>query len=142
VVNPDKAFFGQKDFQQFKVIEKLVAVYKLPVKLVMCSIVRDPQGLALSSRNVHLSPTERTQALTLFAVLNRTKENFLQQDLTQLKKEALKALNKAAGIRPEYFEICNSDTLLPALSKNEPGVIALVAAFVGNTRLIDNLILK
>ncbi len=142
IINPHIAFFGQKDFQQFKVIENLIERYELPVKLVMCETVRDSSGLALSSRNVYLSEVERNQALILSTVLNKTKENFRQKTIIQLKEEAIEFLNQAENFRLEYFEICNSDTLLPALTETEPGIVALVAAYVGDTRLIDNLILR
>ncbi|MXV13965.1 pantoate--beta-alanine ligase [Hufsiella ginkgonis] len=141
VVQPDLAFFGQKDFQQFKVIEKMVALLGLPVKLRMCPIVREPDGLAMSSRNIHLSPEERQHALALYTVLNRSKARFGEVSFDRLQRDAMNFLSSAGGVKPEYFALRDAATLEPA-GEHTPHVVALVAAFVGKTRLIDNLILS
>ena len=142
VVNPDFMFMGQKDYQQVMVLEHMVKTLNIPVELVMCPIVREPSGLALSSRNVHLSDTEHSQAAVLSKVLQDVKARFADEPIESLKEGALQALRNAAGIEPEYFEICNARTLQPATEKDRESVVALVAAKVGNTRLIDNIILK
>ena len=141
IIKPDVAFFGQKDFQQFRVIAKMVTLLKLPVELVMCPIMRDSDGLALSSRNIHLSKTEREQALSLSAALYQAKDNFETKTFGELKKDVEDFLNNRPGIKPEYFELADAETLNPA-DESSKGVVALVAAYVGKTRLIDNLILK
>lgn len=138
LVKPDIAFFGQKDFQQFKVIEKMVELLNIPVKLVMCPIVRENDGLAMSSRNVHLSADEHRQALILSKTLTQVKRDFPNKSLPELKRAALELLN-TEPIKLEYFEICTSN-LEPAVEK-ATGEVALVAAWVGKTRLIDNVIL-
>lgn len=142
VVKPHKAFFGQKDFQQVKVIKKLVEVYRLNVEIVMCPILREGDGLAMSSRNIHLSTKEREHSLSLSKALYRTKEDFALKSLEEIKSDAEAFLKNSEGVELEYFEISNADTLLPAVSKDEAGLVALVAAKVGRTRLIDNIIIK
>jgi pantoate--beta-alanine ligase len=141
VVEPDMTFFGQKDYQQYLIISKMVNMLKIPVKLVMCPIEREPDGLAMSSRNIHLSPEDRQHALILSKTLNWVKGNFDSNDIVQLKNKAELILKNEPGVEPEYFEIADGDTLLPA-DKNSINIVALVAAWVGKTRLIDNVVLK
>lgn len=142
ITAPDFVFLGQKDFQQVLVLEHMVKSLKLPAELVMCPIVRDDDGLALSSRNLHLSTAERRQALILSKALFYVQKNFSTQTIDELKSNAWNMLDSAAGVIPEYFEICDAQTLLPATSKEITTIVALVAARVGETRLIDNIILK
>jgi pantoate--beta-alanine ligase len=139
-VKPDTAYFGQKDYQQFLIISKMVEMLNLPVKLVMCPIKREPDGLAMSSRNVHLTPDDRKHALILSKTLAWVENNFDINNIPQLKKEAELMIAGEPGVEPDYFEIVNGDTLLTA-DKNSKSVVALVAAKVGKTRLIDNAIL-
>jgi pantoate--beta-alanine ligase len=140
IVKPDTAYFGQKDYQQFLIISKMVEMLNLPVKLVMCPIKRETDGLAMSSRNIHLTPEDRKHALILSKTLNWVEKNFDINNIPQLKKEAELMIAGEPGLEPDYFEIVNGDTLLPA-DKNSKSVVALVAAKVGKTRLIDNVIL-
>jgi len=142
VVSPDKAFFGQKDYQQVMVINKMVEIFKMPVEIIMCPILREADGLAMSSRNIHLSAIEREQALALSQSLLDAKRNFTMSTLEKLEQQSAGFLENREGIKLEYFKICNANTLLPAKSKDEDGLIALVAAKVGATRLIDNIIIK
>lgn len=142
VVQPDYMFMGQKDFQQVMVIDRMIKTLNLPVELVMCPIVREDNGLALSSRNVHLSAEQRDQATILSKALNYVKQHFAHLSVNSLKENAWQLLANANGVSPEYFEICNSKTLLPEANQESEGLIALVAAKVGNIRLIDNIILK
>jgi pantoate--beta-alanine ligase len=141
-VNPDKLFLGQKDFQQVRVIDHMIKSLRIPVKTEMCPIVREKDGLAFSSRNVHLSAVERKQATVLSKVLFDTKEEFNSLTIDGLKSKGWQVLNAAPGICPEYFEICDAETLLPVSSKEPKSIVALLAAKVGSTRLIDNIILK
>lgn len=141
-VKPDLAFFGQKDFQQFRVIEKMVELKKLPVKLTMCPIIREVDGLAMSSRNIHLNIEERQHALVLSYALNYIKKVSVKEASAQLTlKEAAKMINAEPQVELEYLEMVNADDLSEDLSHPEKGVIVLVAAKVGHTRLIDNMIL-
>lgn len=141
IVKPDTAFFGQKDYQQFLVISKMVGLLNLPVKLVMCDIVREADGLAMSSRNIHLSPNDRRHALVLFRSLFWVKEHFDKANLAALKQQAEEMINAEEGTSLEYFEIADGQTLEPA-KQDSREIVALVAARVGNTRLIDNVILR
>ena len=140
IVKPDKAYFGQKDYQQFMVIGKMVELMHLPVKLVMCPIEREADGLAMSSRNIHLSATDRQHALILSKTLKWVKDHFDKNNIAQLQAEAAKQISNEPGVHPEYFVIADGDTLHP-VKQNTTNFVALVAARVGNTRLIDNMIL-
>lgn len=141
-VKPDQAFFGQKDFQQFRVIEKMVELKKLTVKLVMCPIIREEDGLAMSSRNIHLTAEDRQHALVLSRALNHLKKVPVKEASAQIILEEAVAMIKAEpGVELEYLEVVNVDDLSPNLSDSKKGTIALVAAKVGQTRLIDNMIL-
>lgn len=141
-VKPDFLFLGQKDYQQVMVLDHMVKSLKMPLELVMCPIVREKDGLALSSRNIHLSASDRKHSLVLSRILFRARETFNQLSIEQLKNEAWAILTNTEGIVPEYFEVCDGATLLPVESKNVETIVALVAAKVGDTRLIDNIILK
>jgi len=141
LVEPDSAFFGQKDYQQFLIISEMVKLKRIPVKLVMCPIKRESDGLAMSSRNIHLSPGERRHALVLSRALNWVKNNFEPSHISRLKKEAELMIGHEPGIELEYFEIASGDTLAPANASTRK-IVALVAARVGKTRLIDNVVIS
>lgn len=141
IVKPDVAFFGQKDYQQFLIIQKMVELLKLPVKLVMCPILRENDGLAMSSRNIHLSPTDRQHALVLSKTLNWLKQNFDRTKIPYIAHECETMINAEPDVQLEYFEIADGDNLHPA-NEGTKSIVALVAANVGNTRLIDNVIIR
>lgn len=140
IVNPDTAYFGQKDYQQFLIISKMVDTLNMPVKLVMCPIKRETDGLAMSSRNIHLTPDDRRHALILSKTLNWLHNNFDQNNIPALKKEAEQMINAEPGVELDYFAIADGDTLHPANASTK-SIVALVAAKVGKTRLIDNVVL-
>ena len=142
IVTPDYAFFGQKDFQQFVVISYMVKTLGMKVQLIRCPIVREDDGLAMSSRNVYLSAEDRQNALALFRALTNARKDFDTLSIEQVKQNALDYLTTAPGIEYEYFEIYNADTFRPALSTDKNNIIALVAARVGKIRIIDNMILN
>ena len=139
MVQPDLAVFGQKDFQQLAVIRALVHDLNMPIQIIGEPTVRAEDGLALSSRNGFLSPDQRAVAPVVYRVLSQIAESIKQgqRDFPALIGEQLKQL-EAAGLRPDYLEIRHAKTLRPALSEDRDLVI-LVAAFLGTTRLIDNL---
>ncbi|MCX6167106.1 MAG: pantoate--beta-alanine ligase [Sphingobacteriales bacterium] len=139
--HPNIAFFGQKDYQQVQVIEKMVQKLKLDVALEMCPIIREADGLAMSSRNVHLSPTERVQSLALYQSLNHIKEGWGKKSVETLKQEAIEFLEKSPGIHLGYLEICTANNLQNNQPTNQSEAVALVAASLGQTRLIDNILL-
>lgn len=141
-VKPDLAFFGQKDFQQIRVIEKMTELKKLPVKLVVCPIIREADGLAMSSRNIHLSDQERKHALVLSWALSQLKKSYVKEASPELRKEAMELISAEPQVQLEYLEIVNMDNLNQDTSDPTQGIIALLAAKVGQTRLIDNMILS
>jgi len=141
-VKPDFAFFGQKDFQQVRVIEKMVELKNLPVKIVLCPIIRETDGLAMSSRNIHLSPQERKNALVLSRALQQLKNSYVKEASEELRKEAIELIMAEPQVQLEYLEIVNAAELDNNLFDENKGIIALVAAKVGQTRLIDNMILR
>jgi pantoate--beta-alanine ligase len=143
LVKPDKAYFGLKDYQQFLVIKKLVEFYHLPLELVGCPIIREPDGLAMSSRNLHLSSKNRSEAIILFQALSRVYDQGRSQSPDQLRNLGRSLIERVPGIDVEYFDICDQGKLI-SLKQWTPNIeaIALVAARVGNTRLIDNMFLK
>jgi len=141
IVKPDTSFFGQKDYQQFSIISKMVSMLNMPVKLVMCPIIREPDGLAMSSRNIHLTADDRRHALVLSKTLNWVKSQFNGSNIPELKKKAEQMIAAEDGVEPDYFEIADGETLRPADSGSKT-IVALVAAKVGNTRLIDNVLLS
>jgi pantoate--beta-alanine ligase len=142
IINPDVAFFGQKDYQQVLVIKRMVDLLELPVKVVMCPIEREPGGLAMSSRNIHLTADDRLHALVLYRALNKAKTDFeAGNPIADVSQNASVYINQETGTQLEYFEIADGETLQPATS-NTDSIVALVAARVGNTRLIDNVIIR
>ena len=141
IVKPNTLYMGQKDYQQFMVVSRMVELLSIPVKMVMCPIEREPDGLAMSSRNIHLNPADRQHALILSKTLTWAKANFNSNNITSLQQQAISLLNTEDGVQPEYFEIVDGETLLPA-DKNSESIVALTAARVGKTRLIDNMLIK
>lgn len=141
-VEPELAFFGQKDFQQVLMIRHMVAYFKLPIQIVSCPIIREDDGLAMSSRNIHLSSEDRKNALVLSEALKYVQERFEEFTVEDLLKGAETIINEAEGVELDYFTIANGETLLPENNKETPNLVALVAAKVGQTRLIDNMILN
>ena len=141
ILKPDTAYFGQKDYQQFMVITKMVELLNLPVKLVMCPILREEDGLAMSSRNIHLTAADRLHSLVLSKTLNWVKENFDSNNIIELQNKAVEAINAEDGVSLEYFELADGDSLHPA-NQATKNVVGLVAARVGKTRLIDNVLIN
>jgi pantoate--beta-alanine ligase len=142
IVGPDKAFFGQKDAAQVAVLRSMVRDQNFDLDLVVCPTVREPDGLALSSRNRYLSAEERARALVLSAALNAISATYRagQKSVAHLLEAGRSVLATEPEVRIDYLEIVNADTLLP-LTEAVPGALAAVAAYVGSTRLIDNTIL-
>ena len=143
IIQPDTAFFGQKDAAQVAIIRRIVRDLNIPVGIEVCPIVRDPDGLALSSRNAYLTPEERKSALTLHRALKRVEVLFGrgERDTAALLSAATKELSGEPGVRVDYFEIVDPDTLEPQPTINREVLVA-VAGFVGKTRLIDNILLE
>jgi pantoate--beta-alanine ligase len=142
MVGPDVVFFGQKDAQQAIVIKRLVRDLDLPVRIEVCPIVRDPDGLALSSRNAHLSPAERARSLALFRALATVTAAVQagERDPRTATASARAAVG-AAGLELEYLELVDPDTLV-SVQEIRGQVMAVIAARVGRTKLIDNVLIK
>ena len=140
IVKPDMAFFGQKDYQQVLVIQKMIDLLHLQVKLVMCPILREPDGLAMSSRNIHLSAEDRRHALVLSKTLDWLKQHFNKNNIASLKSASETMMSAEPGVLLEYFEIVDGENLHIA-DQQTKNIVALVAVKVGNTRLIDNMII-
>ncbi|NID15190.1 pantoate--beta-alanine ligase [Luteibacter yeojuensis] len=139
LVQPDLAVFGQKDFQQLKVIERMVRDLSLPVKVMSAPTLRDEDGLAMSSRNQYLSAQERARAPTIHATLQQMRDLFRQGHAWQALETAARARLERAGFVPDYVAIRRAEDLGEPGPDERDGLIALVAARLGGTRLIDNL---
>lgn len=140
---PDLAFFGQKDAAQVAVLRRVVADLKLGTKLVVCPIVREADGLALSSRNVYLGIDERRQALVLSRAVRRVEEMIAggERNSVALIAAARAVFAEEPQVRIDYVELVNWETLLP-VSVAKPGTLVAVAAWAGTTRLIDNAVIR
>jgi pantoate--beta-alanine ligase len=140
IVQPDKAFFGQKDFQQLAIINEMVRKLNLKVEIIPCPIIREADGMAMSSRNMLLSPEQRNNAslisATLFEAVNKS-HTFNVEELCQW---VINRINENQYLNTEYFEIVNSRTLLPVKSWNENCTkVGCIAVHCGKVRLIDNI---
>jgi pantoate--beta-alanine ligase len=139
-VKPHVAFFGEKDYQQLALLRRMTSDLDLGVELVGMPVVREPDGLALSSRNAYLSPDERKRALALSRALSVAMECFAQgeRDAGRLVDSARQSLHLTPGVRLDYLELVDADSLAPLSGKVQAPAQMAVAAFVGTTRLIDN----
>ena len=142
LVGPDKAFFGQKDAAQVAVLRKMVRDLNFPLEIVVCPIVREPDGLALSSRNRYLSPGERRHALILSRTLHTIEEQALKgiTVAAALLSTGMQVISNDPEARLDYLKIVDPDSLLD-VATTEQGALIAVAAWVGTTRLIDNVLI-
>jgi pantoate--beta-alanine ligase len=143
IIEPDRAFFGQKDAAQVAIMRRMVRDLNLPVEIVVCPIVRECDGLAMSSRNAYLDPQQRRQALVLSRSLQRVEELFGQgeRDVAKLEVAGRQVVAEEPSVRLDYLAIVDPDSLEP-VNPAAPGALVAVAAYVGTTRLIDNVILS
>ena len=141
-VQPDRAYFGEKDAQQLAVVRRMVRDLDVPVEVIGCATVREDDGLALSSRNVYLSPDERTQALVLSRAVRHVESMIAMGERRApiLISEGRKIFAAEPAVRVDYIEVVDWNTLLP-VETAAPGTLFAVAAFVGSTRLIDNMVI-
>jgi pantoate--beta-alanine ligase len=141
-VEPDAAFFGQKDAAQVAIIRRMVRDLNLPVEIVVCPIVREADGLAMSSRNAYLDPEQRKRALVLHRSLVRVQSLAAagERDAAKLAAAGREEIARETTVRLDYFEIVDPDTL-DSVEDVSGGALVAVAAFVGSTRLIDNVLL-
>ena len=143
IVKPNKAYLGEKDFQQLQIAKKLVEIENLPVTIIGCSIIREKSGLAMSSRNKRLSEKQLKEATLIFKTLKEVQQNFDLLSFTQINKLVENTFKKNRFLKLEYFEIANSKTLKTELNKT-PGINyrAFIAVFADDVRLIDNIALN
>lgn len=139
MVQPDLAFFGEKDFQQLVVIRTMVRDLNFPVEIRSVETVRESDGLAMSSRNSYLTPEQRLAAPALYCLLCHVRDSIVagEWDYSEMEKKAMLSLQEA-GFQPEYFSVCRISDLRPA-RVNDNELIVLAAARLGRTRLIDNI---
>ena len=142
ITEPDVALFGQKDAAQLAIIRRMVRDLNFPVEIVACPIVRESDGLAMSSRNAYLDAAQRRSALALYRSLTQAQSMFKEgeRDPAKLIHAGKETVAEDPGVRLDYFEIVDPETLDSLREMSKPALVA-VAAFVGTTRLIDNLIL-
>ena len=142
IVQPDTALFGQKDYQQLKVVQRMVRDLRFPIEIVPVPTVREADGVALSSRNQRLSAAERAEAAVLWKALNIARDLFKEgeRNVHRLETAMSRAVELAPSARLDYAQIVDAESLEP-VNDVQNGNIALIAAHVGKTRLIDNLIL-
>ncbi|MCX7992704.1 MAG: pantoate--beta-alanine ligase [Fimbriimonadales bacterium] len=141
IVTPNRAYFGMKDYQQLRVIQQLVRDMNLPIEIVPCPIVREPDGLAMSSRNVYLTPEERRAATVLYRSLQwaQAQVESGERDAQKLRAGVLERIAAEPRARIDYVEVVDAETLLPVERIERPTLIAL-AVFFGRARLIDNCV--
>ncbi|MEH6512691.1 pantoate--beta-alanine ligase [Maribacter arcticus] len=143
LVKPKRAYFGEKDFQQLRIIQKLVELQKIPVEVIGCEIVRENHGLAMSSRNERLSPTIRQNAAFIYETLKTAKHKFGMESVLNVKDWVAKKFKNSTDFKLEYFEITDVETLTPAKNKNiNIKYRAFIAVYVEGVRLIDNIALN
>ncbi|WP_411029080.1 pantoate--beta-alanine ligase [Spongiimicrobium sp. 3-5] len=142
-VLPQKAYFGEKDFQQLQIIKKLVAIKHLPIDIIGCPIVREASGLAMSSRNERLSKELRNEAAFIYKTLLEVKKKFSKNSINSLIKWAEKEFDGQSKLTLEYLQIASEDTLRPAFRKQKDKKYrAFVAVYADGIRLIDNIALN
>lgn len=143
IVLPDRAYFGEKDAQQLTIIKRMVSDLNFDTDIVSCPIVREPDGLAMSSRNLYLSPEERKAALSLSRSLTEAKELMLkgERNATKIREAIVAGISAEPLAKIDYVDVFDADSLRPTDEIAKP-VLAAVAVYVGRTRLIDNFTFK
>jgi pantoate--beta-alanine ligase len=143
LVQPHRAYFGEKDAQQLRIIRRMTTDLNLPIEIVACPIVREPDGVALSSRNVYLSPTEREHARALSRSLALARRLILEEgvrEAAEVRRRLREYLRAAPGVALDYVSLAHPETL-EEVERIEGPVLVLVAARVGSARLIDNALI-
>ena len=142
-VQPDKAYFGEKDYQQIAVIRRMVELEGFKLEIVPCPIVREADGLAMSSRNVRLTPEQREIAPLIHQTLvDNASLSLHGLDLDSLRDMVVEEINAIDGMEVEYYEIVDAKTLLPVHSwseVSENGIVGCITVWMGDVRLIDNI---
>ncbi len=140
IIQPNNAYFGEKDFQQLQIVKKLVEKLKLNVNIVECPIFREENGLAMSSRNERLTENEKKEAALIYKILKASRSKFKSNSAAEISNWVEKTLQKHKLIQLEYFQIAEESSLLPCLRKNKNRKYrAFIAVFINNIRLIDTI---
>lgn len=140
IIQPDMAYFGEKDFQQLAIIRKMASIMNSPVRIMGCPIIREPDGLAMSSRNKLLTPKERQSAARVSEALMRAKKQINKIPVESLRQDTMNFLHEDPKIQTEYFEIVDESDLTPISAWNHiTRIRGCIAVAIGNVRLIDNM---
>jgi len=142
IVMPDKAYFGEKDFQQLQIVKKLVEKTGLPITIIGCPISREENGLAMSSRNERLSAADKVKAAFIYKTLTEAQEHFKTESIEDVKHYVEHAFARHPEFSLDYFEIASEDDLKPATLKEKRKYRAFIAVFLSDVRLIDNISLN
>jgi pantoate--beta-alanine ligase len=143
IVNPTRAYFGEKDFQQLQIVKKLVQKNKIPVNIIPCEIYRESSGLAMSSRNERLSEKARNESKLIYKILLEAKEKFMLKSALEVSQFVMREFKKHKNFTLEYFEIAEEETLLTCKRKiKNKKYRGFIAVFIEDIRLIDNISLK
>ena len=143
ITHPNNAYFGEKDFQQLQIIKKMVEIESIPIQIIACEIYREDDGLAMSSRNLRLSPKQRNAAPLIYKTLLESIELIHEKDIGFIKTFVKNNIESNEFLELEYFEIADIETLIPATEIiHDKKYRAFIAAFAGQVRLIDNIALN
>jgi len=143
IIKPNKAYLGEKDFQQLRIVKKLVEIENLPVKVIGCPTIRETSGLAMSSRNKRLNNKQLKEAILIYKTLLKIKENFNLLSILKLNQLVEKEFKSHPSLTLEYFEIADTETLKTGIYKSKKKKYrAFIASFIGGIRLIDNMALN
>ncbi len=143
MVTPDVAYFGEKDFQQVAIIREMVRQLNSPVQIIQVPIVREESGLALSSRNMRLTPQQKEDAVAISRALFASRDLIDEQSVSETAKAVVMAINEVPALETEYFEIVDGDTMQPVSSWDESEyIVGCITVYCGEVRLIDNIIYK
>ncbi|WP_445203933.1 pantoate--beta-alanine ligase [Tenuifilum sp.] len=143
IVEPHRAYFGQKDYQQLAIIRAMVRMLGYRIEIVGCPIVREPDGLAMSSRNLLLTPEHRKSAPLIYQTLAEARNKTNEFSVKDMIDWVVKGINSDPNLKVEYFELVDADSLLPVQGWDHPnGIVGCIAVWAGNIRLIDNMMFK
>jgi len=143
IVEPHRAYFGQKDYQQLAIIRAMVRMLGYRIEIVGCPIVREPDGLAMSSRNLLLTPEHRKSAPLIYQTLAEARNKTNEFSVKEMIDWVVNRINSDPNLKVEYFELADADSLLPVQGWDHPnGIVGCIAVWAGNIRLIDNMMFK
>jgi pantoate--beta-alanine ligase len=141
IVQPHRSYFGQKDYQQLAVIQKLKTITHASTQIIGCPTVREKDGLAMSSRNLRLNKTQRMQAPAIYKLLSASEKKLMHHTIADVKQWMKEEINRYSELHLEYFEISDTDSLMPAeIIEKSNSYVGCIAVYAGNIRLIDNIV--